>query len=163
MDTVAVKLNVLIDGMVKKENALIEIVNITENQSTVLNSGLTEEEIRAFMLQMNREKQMAIKTVMQCDTMFENILKEIGPELDARPGLYGPQIADLQQRIKRVMDLDVKIRVCETQNNGKMGAAAPSGAKLPGMSNPPGKKSTVIHDENRLIKAYQDNTRNFKG
>jgi hypothetical protein len=120
LDPLETKLSVLSDGMGKKERALAEIVNITENQGTVLASGLSVDEIRNFIVAMNREKQIHIQTIHACDDMFEDILKEIGPELDAHPHMYGLQVQDLQQRIRRVMDLDVKIRVQEDENNKKM-------------------------------------------
>lgn len=171
MDPIEVKLNVLIDGMDKKEEALNEIADITENQSTVLESGLSRDEIMTFIVQMNREKQTQIQTVLCCDSLFEQILKEIGPELDARTESYKPQIAALQTRIKRVMDLDVGIRVCEERNNDKLrridGAAAPIAAKqtpLIQQEKPPvSRQAAVVQDGNRVIKAYENNSKNFKG
>ncbi len=132
MDWLLTRLNILADGLEKKEHALREIVNITENQSTVLQSDLSETEAHAFIVQMNREKQQFIKQVIQCDNMFESILKEAGPALDAAQESYKPQVAELQTRIRRVMDLDVKIRVYEEKNNALMkGKQAPQSNPLP--------------------------------
>ncbi len=122
MDWLLTRLNILADGLEKKEQALREIVNITENQNTVLLSELTDVEANAFIVQMNKEKQQFIKQVIQCDNVFESILKEAGPALDAAQDSYKPQVEELQKRIRRVMDLDVKIRVYEEKNNALMKA-----------------------------------------
>jgi flagellar biosynthesis/type III secretory pathway chaperone len=165
MDWLATQLGLLADGLEKKEQALTEIVNITENQNTVLQSGLSVIEAQAFVTQMNKEKQPLIKQVIQCDSMFETVLKEAGPALDALPDSFKPQVAELQIRIRRVMDLDVKIRVCEEKNKTLMegkrdlettaetaSSAAPSAAQ---------KQTPLPPDANRVINAYVKNTRNY--
>jgi hypothetical protein len=162
VDWLRTQLNILADGLNKKEQALSEIVNITENQGTVIESGLTEDETRAFLTQMNREKQQLIKTVIQCDNMFEAVLKEAGPALDAAPDAYKPQVSELQKRIRRVMDLDVKIRVYEEKNNALQNRRKP-------LDHPPapGRQQTQVQaqplpaDVNRVIGAYVKNSRNY--
>ena len=173
MDPVETKLNILIDGMKKKSQALTEIKSITENQGTVLASALKKDEILAFIVQMNREKQVNIQTVIDCDNLFEKILKEIGPELDANQHLYGPQINAIQEMIRVVMDLDVSIRVLEDKNNDKMkrlnGLATPRAQRsvipehIKEMKKPNVRQAAVIKDDNRVIKAYENNSRNYKG
>lgn len=174
MDPVEIKLGILMDCIKKKEQALVEILSITENQGTVLQSDLTGDEIRAFMVQMNREKQIYIQTVLQSDTMFENMLKEIGPKLDANPRLYKQRIAELQSMIRRVMDMDVKIRVQEGQNNQQPGTintdeavlqkpftpAAEAVPQRPTKQKPPVmKQAAILQDSTRVIKAYKNNTK----
>ena len=44
------QIQILVDGLAKKETALREIVNITDNQRTVIESGLPPNEIRAFFM-----------------------------------------------------------------------------------------------------------------
>jgi hypothetical protein len=160
MDWLRAQLNILADGLNKKEQALSEIVNITENQGTVIESGLSAEETRAFLTQMNREKQQLIKTVLQCDSMFETVLKEAGPALDAAPDAYKPQVAELQKRIRRVMDLDVRIRVYEEKNN-----ALQKGQNITAPPPVTGKQQVQAQplptDANRIIGAYAKNSRNF--
>jgi hypothetical protein len=160
MDWLRAQLNILADGLNKKEQALREIVNITENQGTVIESGLSAEETRAFLTQMNREKQQLIKTVLQCDSMFETVLKEAGPALDAAPDASKPQVAELQKRIRRVMDLDVRIRVYEEKNNALQkglhtDAPPPAAGKQQVQAQP------LPTDANRIIGAYAKNSRNY--
>jgi hypothetical protein len=162
MDWLLTQLNILADGLDKKEQALSEIVNITENQGTVLQSGLPEEETRAFLTQMNREKQQFIKTVIACDYMFEAVLKEAGPALDAAPESYKPQVAELQKRIRRVMDLDVKIRVYEEKNNAlQNGKPAMTAPQITSQRPTPTGAAPIPPDTNRVIGAYVKNTRNY--
>jgi hypothetical protein len=167
VDWLLTQLNILADGLNKKEQALGEIVNITENQGTVLQSGLPEEETRAFLSQMNREKQQYIKTVIACDNMFEAVLKEAGPALDAAPEAYKPQVAELQKRIRRVMDLDVKIRVYEEKNNALQNtnhkATAQPATSVISQKPPPSNTPALPPDANRVIGAYVKNTRNYIG
>jgi hypothetical protein len=155
MNTTLTKLNILIDGLAKKELSLSEIVSITENQGTVLESELPNEPAQEFIMQMNQEKQVHIQHVIDCDNLFEIILKEIGPTLDADYSLYKPQVKAIQEGIIRVMDLDVKIRVCEENNNKLMdrrkGTASPLEKKA--------KKTAIPKDTSRVIEAYKSNKR----
>jgi hypothetical protein len=156
MNNMETKLNLLIDGLRKKEQALLEIVSITENQGTVLESELPAEEAQAFVTQMNREKQVHIQVVIQCDNMFESVLKEIGKKLDKEVDLYKPQVQVIQEHIKKVMDLDVKVRVLEDKNNQRIqskriGEAAGNYQKKPGIQ---------AKDTQRIIDAYKNNARN---
>jgi hypothetical protein len=155
MNTVETKLNILIDGLKAKEQSLLEIVSITENQTTVLESELETEHAQAFIFQMNQEKQVHIQQVITCDNLFESILKEIGPELDADQSAYMAQVKVLQEYIKSVMDLDVKIRILEEKNNQLMDK------RKTGIPAPPVKKKPSIpKDANRVIDAYKNNARN---
>jgi hypothetical protein len=159
MNNIETKLNILIDGLHKKEQSLVEIVNITENQGTVLESSLPPGETQAFMAAMNREKQTHINTVLQCDTLFENMLKEIGPTLDAEQNNYKPQVKILQEGIRRVMDLDVKIRVCENRNS-ELSAKKQELPTAPPHTLKPPQQSIVTPDTGRVLKAYARNARN---
>jgi hypothetical protein len=153
MNTIETKLNILIDSLRKKEQSLLEIVSITENQGTVLDSELPSDQAQAFVAQMNREKQAHIQSVLQCDSLFETVLKEIGPALDADHTAYKPQVETLQDGIKRVMDLDVKIRVLEEKNNQRVLTQRNAEAVL-------NKKPGIPKDTKKLIEAYKNNARN---
>ena len=156
------QLAILLAGLKKKEAALAEIVNITENQRTVIESGIPFEEVRAFLLEMNKEKQPQIDTVKGCDNMFEAMLKEIGAELDARQHLYKPQVAQLQTFIRRVMDLDIKIRVLEEKNNELLGALSPGAVAAQPQQGWKPKPRLLPPDNARVIRAYEQEKR-FRG
>jgi len=117
MQTIDVELKVLIECLKKKETALRQINSITENQGLVITSDLKHEEIYSFFMQMNVEKQDFIQRVLQCDQVFENVFKNVGPVLDAKPEDFTEEVSSMQDLIRAVMDLDVQIRVGEDNNN----------------------------------------------
>jgi len=163
MDTMLTQLNIMLDGLKKKEQALADILNISENQKTVIQSELPFEESRTIVFEMNEGKQAAIKIVKDCDNMFEAMLKDIGAELDARQDMYKPQVKVLQEHIRRIMDLDVKIRVTEDENNrlldGKREGALPNQPPSQGIK----PKVTMPTNSANVIKAYKEGSKSFKG
>ena len=153
LDEIAAKLTILSDCLHKKEAALTAITNITKNQGDMLSGGLPEEESAGLFYDMNREKQEHIETVLQCDAMFESVLKEIGPTLDADPKKYAGQIKAMQDDIRRVVDLDVNIRVKEERNNDAMAKRR---------SKPKFEKIRISPVNNaRLVRAYAENSKKF--
>jgi len=159
MNHMETQLAILLDGLRNKEQALVELVNITDNQRTVIESGLPIEEVRAFLVEMNKEKQQYIDRVKGCDNMFESMLREVGPELDAKQHMYKPQVAEMQKHIRRIMDLDVKVRVKEDENNTLLNALAPAVHEQPGLKPKP---KLLPPDNARVIKAYEQEKR-FRG
>src|SRR5215469_1108550 len=110
MDAMIAQLGLIDDGLLKKEKALHEVLNISENQQTVLRSNLDVDMARRMVFDMNEAKQEAIKIVIACDDMFEDMLKVIGEELAQTQHLYKPQVQSMQEKISRVIALDAKIR-----------------------------------------------------
>jgi len=177
MDKMITELNIMIDGLKKKAAALAEILNITENQQTVIHSDLPFDEIRTIIFQMNEGKQDAIKIVRSCDDMFEAMLKDIGQDLEARQDMYKPQVKKMQEGIRKVMDLDVKIRVGEEENNRlldeKRGVLQniPMPMQAEGTVNLPEapsqgmkpKAAPLPVNHARITKAYEEGSKNFKG
>ncbi|MCL2499656.1 MAG: hypothetical protein FWE90_04875 [Defluviitaleaceae bacterium] len=159
-DYMETQLSILLEGLINKEKALTEIVNITDNQRTVIESGLTPTEVRVFLTEMNKEKQQFIDRVKGCDTLFEAMLKDIGAELDARQHMYKPQVAELQKYIRRVMDLDVKIRLQEEDNNNVLNEQTPPPPSVQQNLKP--KPKLLPPDNARVIKAYEVE-RKFRG
>jgi len=158
-DPMETQLAVLIDGLKKKEAALNEIVGITDNQRTVIESGMEPQEVREFLLEMNKVKQGYIDTVKGCDDLFEKMLREIGPELDARQHLYKPQVAQMQKYIRSIMALDVKVRVQEEENNELLLKISPP---MPTQSGLKPRPIPLPPDNARVIKAYEQEKR-FRG
>lgn|GEM_PF-564012 len=191
MDKMVTELNIMIDGLKKKANALAEILNITENQRTVIESELSFEEIRDIIFQMNEGKQAAIQIVRTCDDMFEAMLKDIGQDLESRQDMYKPQVRKMQEGIRKVMDLDVKIRIGEEENNRlldeKRGgfpaqtvSATPVtpvatttsalplenatvGSTMTQSSGLKPKAAPIQMNSMRVAKAYEDGSKNYKG
>ncbi|MDR0272809.1 MAG: hypothetical protein LBI27_05790 [Clostridiales bacterium] len=153
-------LNIMLDGMKKKTAALTEILSISENQRTVIESVLPIDGVREMIFGMNEEKQAAIQVVKDCDNMFEKMLKDIGPELEAQQDMFKPQVKLLQDNIRKVMDLDVKIRVAEEENNKLLDARRatelpPTSGIRPKVAMPP--------DSAKVLNAYKQGKTNYKG
>lgn len=177
MDKMITELNIMIEGLKKKANALGEILNITENQKTVIESELPYEEVRTIIFKMNEGKQSAIEIVRNCDDMFEAMLKDIGADLEARQDMYKPQVSTMQTWIRKVVDFDIKIRVGEDENNRLLDAkrALAQGGTLPtteSSSEPPPatpgegmkpKAKPLPLNPVRVAKAYEEGSKNYKG
>lgn len=190
MDPMITHLNIMLDGLKRKEKALSEILNITENQQTVIRSELPLDGVRELFLEMNEGKQEAIQVVKDCDNMFEAMLKEMGQDLEARQDMFQPQVKEMQEHIRRVMDLDVKIRVTEEENNRYLDerrGIEPQKPQEPIAKNIPEQKSVNLPppsnmppppqtpnkgikpkvnmptDSKKIIKAYEQGSKNYKG
>ncbi|MCL2216076.1 MAG: hypothetical protein FWB91_03540 [Defluviitaleaceae bacterium] len=162
MDEMVTHLNVMLDGLKKKELALAEILSISENQKTVIESELPLDAVRELVFEMNDGKQAAIQVVKDCDNMFEAMLKDMGAELEARQEHYKPQVKVLQEHIRRVMDLDVKIRVTEEENNRLLDARR--GTPLPPQAQQGIKPKVSIQASSvSVINAYKESSKNYKG
>jgi hypothetical protein len=161
MDTMLTHLNIMLDGLKKKSAALTEILSISENQRTVIESELPLEGVREMVFSMNEEKQSAIQIVKDCDDMFEKMLKDIGPELEAKQDNYKPQVQVLQEHIRKVMDLDVKIRVAEEENNKLMDERRAT--EFPNINAGIKPKVTMPTNSAQVINAYKQGKTNYKG
>lgn len=161
-DTMQTHLKIMLDGLKKKAAALTEVLSISENQRTVIESELPLDGVREMIFSMNDEKQSAIQIVKDCDNMFEKMLKDIGPELEAQQDMYKPQVKVLQEHIRNVMSLDVKIRVAEEENNRLLDARR--AAELP-QAPPAGLKPKVAipADATKVVNAYKQGKTNYKG
>ena len=166
MSQLSTELGIMLDGLKRKEKALGEILAITENQQTVIKSSVPLDEVRKLVFEMNQGKQEAIKIVKDCDNMFEAMLKRIGKELEETQSLYAERVKIMQTHIRRIMDLDVKIRATEEENNKLLDerrseeAAAPSAPAQSGKLKP---KVTMPTNSAQVIEAYKKGHKNFKG
>ena len=153
-------LNIMLDGLKKKAAALTEILSISENQRTVIESELPIDGVRDIIFAMNEEKQEAIQIVKDCDNMFEKMLKDIGHELEAQQDNHKPQVKIMQEQIRKVMDLDIKIRVAEDENNRLLDERRK--IELPIQNSCIKPKVTMPTDSAKIFKAYE-NSQNYKG
>jgi len=160
MSDMQTHLKIMLDGLKRKSAALTEILSISENQQTVIASELPLSGVREMILAMNEEKQAFIQIVKDCDDMFEKMLKDIGPELESTQDNYKSQVKVLQENIREVMSLDVKIRVQEEENNQLLDKRR--AAEIP---QTPGVKPKVSMptDATKVLNAYKQGKDGFKG
>ena len=164
MNQMVTELGIMLDGLKRKEKALEEILAITENQQTVIKSAVPLDEVRKLVFEMNQAKQDAITIVKNCDNMFESMLKRIGKELEETQSQYADIVRVMQVHIRRIMDLDVKIRATEEENNKLLDIRREEEAPtVTSQSSKLRPKVTMPTNSAQVIEAYKQGHRNFKG
>jgi hypothetical protein len=129
MENFTVTLKILRDILEKKQAALEGVLNITQNQETILQSPDSVER-STFFVQCNVEKQNLIDRVKEYDEMFQGFFDQIKDGLRdmARHEENKPEIIKLQALISQVVEQDVQIRAQERKN---LGLLTPRKAKAP--------------------------------
>lgn len=120
MDNFEVQLKVLFDILVKKKQALSQILSISENQETILISKMESAEISNFFIAMNDEKQGLIDEVIKSDDLFQNIFEGIKDVFEEKAKEYKTEVANLQSEIKVLIEMDTKIRLQEEKNKSHL-------------------------------------------
>lgn len=113
-DELAVQLKLLMDILAKKLNILQEILSITENQGILLKST---PENRELFMDMFDEKQVRIDNILAGDEIFNKIFMPLMEQVKVQKSSYKSYIADMQRLVKSVMDLEIRIRLEERNNN----------------------------------------------
>ncbi|MCL2016094.1 MAG: hypothetical protein FWG68_07620 [Defluviitaleaceae bacterium] len=152
-----IELKVLIECLKKKEVALQQIADITENQGFVIDSELSHQDRYSFFMQMNHEKQESIDRVKDCDEVFANVFQKVGPILDDNPTKYGKQVTTMQNLIRVVMDLDINIRLGEDANSKKLTKAL-NEVKIK-LKEKPEPIGSGEYGSNKIISAYKSNAK----
>jgi len=103
----------LISDMLKRKSELYnEIYNITSNQEMILFSD--EPDMDMFEEMMN-EKKIRIDQIEKVDEQFEKIYKDVKMEESPKE-----LIKTMQEEIKKLNDMSVKIKVTEEKNKKKL-------------------------------------------
>lgn len=117
MSDVTTTLDILITGLKKKKNNLVEIVDYTKQQDALLKDK-EHFDLRKFN-NIIKNKQFRIDAVLQVDQGFEPTYERVRRYLEHSPELYRDQINQMQQLIKEIGELNVEIRVQEERNNDR--------------------------------------------
>lgn len=115
MNEIEVKLDILESSINKKIEILNQIYNITENQELFVKS-LSGQEREDYLKSAAEEKQKLIDEILRIDTVFISTFESFNGMLNENRKLYRDRILMIQDKIKEVMDIDVKIRVKEERN-----------------------------------------------
>ncbi|MCL2573157.1 MAG: hypothetical protein FWE34_01240 [Defluviitaleaceae bacterium] len=115
------KLALLLEVLSKKREALVGVLNISENQETLYLSPPSDER-REFLMEMGKQKQKQIDEVLACDEIFQSIFDGIATEFELKKHDHKDKVLQLQAGINEVLELDVKIRAQEEK--GKAVAAS---------------------------------------
>lgn len=107
----------LIDILTKKYDTLSEILSITENQGMILK---TMPEEREMFMGMVEEKQTRIDSISTGDDIFNKVFAETMEILKKEKNTYKTYIAEMQRLIKAIMDMEIRIRLEERNNQKRM-------------------------------------------
>ena len=116
MPEIETKLKILIDILSHKKRVLLQILNITENQKCVLENADSNNDISTFLDELNVQKQTLIDEIIKNDNMFQNTFDSLGQNFENYASCYFELIMKLQEHIKEVCDIDIKIRIIEEKN-----------------------------------------------
>ncbi len=144
-------LNILLDILKTKRHFLLQILNLTENQEAILfiseKEGNAEmPELSMMFNEMNNEKQKLIDQVINTDNIFQSTFDQMAEWFNEHAEMLKPQIKELQEKIKEVVDIDVKIRVQEQKNK-----------ELVERLRPKQKINTAMAKRGYLLKKYESN------
>ena len=151
MNDFEVKLTILADILEKKRSALLSILAICENQESLYDTPATNER-RDFLIEMGKEKQARIDLVLECDQMFQQIFDGFGDAFEEKGQNFPEKVRTLQDAIKDLLEIDVKIRAQEEKTKA---AATAAWGKIGSMA----AKEASPAAANDMINKYRDNTR----
>lgn len=110
-----IKVKLLVDITSKKKELFEELYNITLNQQTVIEHKDADMDLFEEFIE---EKDNKIKKVNDIDEQFDNIYREINEEIKKEE--YKKLIKKMQENIREINDLAVKIQVVEEKNKKKV-------------------------------------------
>lgn len=113
LDIIEDVLRKLLEISVRKKDALVKILNISENQETLLHNITTEN---TLFHEMDAEKQKLIALVMQYDEDFQLIFENAKEVFESGAKRHGESVKTLQELIWELTDLDGRIRNQEQKN-----------------------------------------------
>ncbi|MDR1688110.1 MAG: hypothetical protein LBS21_05805 [Clostridiales bacterium] len=120
MDNFETQLKLLFEILVKKKQALTQILTISENQETILVSKMEPDEISSFFVAMNDEKQGLIDEVIKTDDLFQSIFDGVKAVFEEKAKEFKPRVSALQDEIKALIEMDTKIRLQEEKNKSQL-------------------------------------------
>ncbi len=119
MNNINLKLNILLDTLKEKQDALITILNLCENQTTVLSSDQKTKEVLDFFKSLAQEKQKLIDKVLNLDIAFNNnytSIESFFTSSDMSEDLK-VLIREMQKNIQEIEQLTKTIKEQEAKND----------------------------------------------
>ncbi len=109
-------LKILSESLDKKAEMLTEIERLSREQSDLIKDMAELEDIDANM----DAKDALITDLLKLDEGFEALYENIRTELNANKDEHKEQIAQIQDKITRVMELSTSIEAVEARNKAEM-------------------------------------------
>jgi hypothetical protein len=154
MDGIRIKLNILCDILSEKKSVLQHIRGICENEQYIYQQPYTPEKM-IMINGLSVEKQSLVDKVIWNDEVFQKSFDSIKDDFEEQSGQYKDEIRRLQDFIKEVMALDIKIRNIENENKRWIAQERNIGEPL--------KKQTTLAAKDYILKQYEKNNRKNSG
>jgi predicted nuclease with TOPRIM domain len=106
-------MQMMIDSLDMKKNILTKIIMLNEEQTRIVSVDPFDEE--AFHENMESKGEL-IENMLQLDQGFNSVFNRIKEELDGNKSAYKDEIVKMQELIKTVTELGVKVEAQEARN-----------------------------------------------
>ncbi|MFV0441889.1 MAG: hypothetical protein ACK5LV_11480 [Lachnospirales bacterium] len=117
MNLYKTKLDLLIDISFQKKDEVSIILNICENQHTLLTSTFKSDDILAYFKVLSDEKQNVVNTILSLDDAFNSNYEQCKDAFaDENKDNYSCEIKTLQKIIASINDITSKISLVEKSN-----------------------------------------------
>lgn len=113
----SVYVRMMADSLKKKEDILEFLYKKTAEQETILRSD--EPDLEQFQQTID-EKGSQITQLDQLDQGFDTLFRLVEKEIQENRDNYKEEIMEMQDQIRRVSDLSMKIQVLERQNSERL-------------------------------------------
>lgn len=113
----SVYVRMMADSLKKKEHILEFLYKKTAEQETILKSD--EPDLELFQQTID-EKGSQITQLDQLDQGFDTLFRLVEKEIEKNRRNYKEEILEMQEQIRRVSDLSMKIQVLERQNSERL-------------------------------------------
>jgi len=143
------KINLLRDILDRKFEYLRQIYNITENQE-MFEKTLNGDDKKILLGEAVKEKQKIIESVIAADNLFLKLFSEFRGQLNENQQFFHDEILQLQQKIRKIADMDFKIRAKELY--AKQGVSVQKNVFSEKIKVPKTSK-------NYILEKYRDNTK----
>ena len=116
MDNVNTYISILRSSLQKKFTLIKELLELTKEQNVLLSEK--EMDVEAFDDIVDK-KEVRINEVLEIDKGFQSLFDKMGAAIKERPQEYRPQILELQNLIRTIVDMGVEIESLEQKNKAK--------------------------------------------
>lgn len=104
---------IMIDSLTKKEQLLKQIVDYNEEQKMIITATTFDEE--AFQKNIDKKGEL-VEAILKLDEGFNSVFARVKEAIQERRNELSSEIAVMQQLVKRVTDLGVRIQAQELRN-----------------------------------------------
>lgn len=110
-------IQLLIDTLEKKKSILMQLMNITEQQESLISSDPFDDNLFEQMIEIKDDQ---IKNLLKLDEGFERVYESVKSILSTEKDRYKDQILSLKDLILDVTDLSIKLQALEKRNKAKI-------------------------------------------